>query len=72
VNVWIAGFPLLWIWQIVWWLVGVGMMIWLCFYMEMSTMPKNLDKVLYDEDVKLPSLYPGIVPGQSPGTSAKA
>lgn len=60
-DVWIAGVPLLWVWQIIWWLVGVGMMIWLCFYMEMSTMPKNLEKVLTDEDQGPSSIYPGIV-----------
>jgi len=72
VDIWIAGFPLLWVWQIVWWLIGVGMMIWLCFYMEMSTMPKNLDKVLLDGGVKHRSVYPGIVSSASPDPTVKA
>jgi hypothetical protein len=64
--------PLLWVWQIVWWLIAVGMMIWLCFYMEMSTMPKNLDKVLLDHEVpKHKSVYPGIV-SDTPNSPIKA
>jgi MFS family permease len=33
----IAGFPPLWSWQIVWWIVGIVMMWALCFKAEMST-----------------------------------
>lgn len=69
-DVWIAGVPLLWIWQIVWWLIGVGMMVWLCFYMEMSTMPRNLEKVLVTEERKSLSIYPGIE--YAPSTSPNA
>jgi hypothetical protein len=50
----------------------VGMMIWLCFYMEMSTMPKNLDKVLLDHEVpKHKSVCPGIV-SDTPNSPIKA
>ncbi|OGR58752.1 MAG: sodium:solute symporter [Desulfobacula sp. RIFOXYB2_FULL_45_6] len=33
----IAGFPPLWSWQIIWWIVGIVMMWALCFKAEMST-----------------------------------
>ncbi|MFH1136112.1 MAG: sodium:solute symporter family protein [Pseudomonadota bacterium] len=33
----IAGFPALWSWQIVWWIVGIVMMWALCFKAEMAT-----------------------------------
>ena len=33
----IAGFPPLWSWQIVWWLIGIVMMWALCFKAEMAT-----------------------------------
>ncbi|MDJ0856997.1 MAG: hypothetical protein QNI88_17430 [Desulfobacterales bacterium] len=32
-----AGFPPLWSWQLVWWLLGIIMMWALCFKAEMST-----------------------------------
>jgi hypothetical protein len=32
-----AGFPPLWSWQIVWWIVGIVMMWALCFKAEMAT-----------------------------------
>jgi hypothetical protein len=33
----IAGYPPLWSWQIVWWIVGIVMMWALCFKAEMAT-----------------------------------
>jgi hypothetical protein len=35
----IFGLPKLWVWQIVWWLVGVVMMYVLAFRLQMSTPP---------------------------------
>jgi SSS family solute:Na+ symporter len=32
-----CGFPALWSWQIVWWILGIIMMWALCFKAEMST-----------------------------------
>lgn len=32
-----AGFPPLWSWQIIWWIIGIVMMWALCFKAEMST-----------------------------------
>ncbi|MAF11236.1 sodium:solute symporter [Candidatus Poribacteria bacterium] len=36
----VFGLPSLWVWQIVWWLAGVGMMYVLAFRLEMSTPPR--------------------------------
>ena len=43
----VFGLPSLWVWQIVWWLVGVGMMYVLAFRLEMSMPPRA---PLGDED----------------------
>jgi len=32
-----CGFPPIWAWQIVWWIIGIVMMWALCFKAEMST-----------------------------------
>jgi len=34
---WIAGMPSIWIWQIMWWILGIGMMWFLAYKLEMST-----------------------------------
>ncbi len=36
-STWWFGIPSIWIWQLLWWLLGVGMMWFLAFRMEMST-----------------------------------
>lgn len=41
-GVFVAGFPLLWLWQIVWWILGVAMMYVLAYKLEFSTMPRSL------------------------------
>ena len=38
---WSFGIPSLWVWQIVWWLVGVVMMYLLAFKLQMSTIPEK-------------------------------
>lgn len=38
---WLFGLPSIWIWQIVWWLLGVFMMWFLAYRMEFSTVPEN-------------------------------
>ena len=38
---WGFGIPSLWVWQIVWWIVGVVMMYLLAFKLEMSTAPER-------------------------------
>ncbi len=38
-STWIFGMPSIWAWQIIWWALGVFMMWFLAYKMEMSTMP---------------------------------
>jgi Na+/proline symporter len=38
---WSFGIPSLWVWQIVWWIIGVIMMYLLAFKLEMSTVPEK-------------------------------
>ena len=40
-TAWSFGIPSLWIWQIVWWLIGCLVMYLLAFKLEMSTAPTN-------------------------------
>ena len=47
---WIMGIPTLWVWQIVWWVVGVVMMYLLAFKLEMSTVPRSEVKALAESD----------------------
>ncbi len=47
---WIMGIPTLWIWQIAWWIIGVGMMYLLAFKLEMSTVPRSEVKALAASD----------------------
>ncbi len=46
---WWLGMPPIWIWQIFWWLVGVGMMWFLAYYMELSVDVKDEIKPLKEE-----------------------
>ena len=36
---WVFGMPSIWAWQILWWALGVGMMWFLAYKMEMSLVP---------------------------------
>ena len=38
---WVFGMPSIWVWHIIWWALGVGMMIFLAYKMEMSTAPET-------------------------------
>ena len=57
---WTFGIPSIWAWQILFWLLGVGMMWFLAYKMEMSTMPDKEVEALV-EDIG------DVVPGQAPG-----
>ena len=41
VDGWTFGMPSIWAWQILFWLLGVGMMWFLAYKMEMSTIPET-------------------------------
>jgi hypothetical protein len=46
---WTFGIPSIWAWQILFWLLGVGMMWFLAYKMEMSTVPKkNFEAIVED------------------------
>jgi Na+/proline symporter len=57
---WTFGIPSIWAWQILFWLLGVGMMWFLAYKMELSTVPSKEVEVLV-EDIG------DLAPGQSRG-----
>ena len=51
---WFNGMPSIWIWQIIWWILGIGMMWFLAYKLEMSTNIRGEVEVLkhdiYDDE----------------------
>jgi Na+/proline symporter len=48
-STWIFGMPSIWAWQIMWWALGVGMMWFLAYKMNMSTIPETEIEVLVED-----------------------
>jgi hypothetical protein len=48
-ETWVFGIPSIWAWQIIFWLLGVGMMWFLAYRMEMSTMPDRQIEALTED-----------------------
>jgi len=46
---WLFGMPSIWAWQILWWALGVGMMWFLAYKMEMSTLQESEIEVLQED-----------------------
>jgi solute:Na+ symporter, SSS family len=46
---WWFGMPSIWTWQIIWWVIGVGMMWLLAYKMELSLIPKKEFEVLMED-----------------------
>lgn len=46
---WVFGMPSIWAWQLLWWALGVFMMWFLAYKMEMSTVPTRQIEVLYED-----------------------
>ena len=46
---WTFGMPSIWAWQILWWALGVFMMWFLAYKMEMSTVPDKEVEALYED-----------------------
>jgi hypothetical protein len=46
---WIFGMPSIWAWQILWWALGVFMMWFLAYKMEMSTVPQREVQALVED-----------------------
>jgi hypothetical protein len=51
---WVFGIPSIWAWQILFWLLGVGMMWFLAYKMELSTVPEGHVLVVRDDVGDLP------------------
>lgn len=49
VAAWTFGIPSIWAWQILWWALGVFMMWFLAYKMEMSTVPRREIEALVDD-----------------------
>ncbi len=49
ISTWVFGMPSIWAWQIIWWALGVFMMWFLAYKMEMSTMPEKEIKGLVED-----------------------
>ena len=49
VEGWTFGMPSIWAWQILFWILGVGMMWFLAYKMEMSTVPEREIEALVDD-----------------------
>ena len=45
----IFGMPSIWAWQILWWALGVGMMWFLAYHMEMSVVPHKEVEALVED-----------------------
>ncbi len=58
---WVFGMPSIWAWQILFWILGVGMMWFLAYKMEMSTVPDRAVEALVDDigDVHTPAEQAG-------------
>jgi len=48
-DAWTFGMPSIWAWQILFWILGVGMMWFLAYKMEMSTAPETEVKALVED-----------------------
>ena len=46
---WLFGIPSIWAWQILWWALGVFMMWFLAYKMELSTVPSREIEPLRDD-----------------------
>ena len=54
-TTWIFGMPSIWAWQLLWWALGVFMMWFLAYKMEMSTVPEKEIEALHEDigDIRL-------------------
>jgi Na+/proline symporter len=48
-STWIFGMPSIWAWQIIWWVLGVFMMWFLAYKLEMSTVPNKEVEALVED-----------------------
>ena len=48
-STWLFGMPSIWAWQLLWWALGVFMMWFLAYKMEMSTVPEREIEALHED-----------------------
>ncbi|MEA3409916.1 MAG: sodium:solute symporter family protein [Pseudomonadota bacterium] len=48
-QTWLFGIPSIWAWQLLWWALGVAMMWFLAYRMELSTVPSREIEVLHED-----------------------
>lgn len=48
-STWLFGMPSIWTWQLLWWALGVAMMWFLAYKMEMSTIPNKEVEALHED-----------------------
>ena len=58
---WTFGIPSIWAWQLLWWILGVFMMWFLAYRMELSTLPAKEVEALHEDigDIQLDADRPG-------------
>jgi len=49
ISTWTFGIPSIWAWHILFWILGVGMMWFLAYKMEMSTIPRKSVSALVED-----------------------
>jgi hypothetical protein len=52
-STWLFGMPSIWLWQIIWWALGVAMMWFLAYKLEMSTIPSKKVEALVEDVAEL-------------------
>jgi Na+(H+)/acetate symporter ActP len=52
-STWLFGMPSIWLWQIIWWALGVVMMWFLAYKLEMSTIPSKKVEALVEDVAEL-------------------
>ena len=58
-DAWLFGIPSIWAWQILFWLLGIGLLWFLAYRMEMATLPKKDVEALV-EDIGNSTLKPSL------------
>jgi Na+/proline symporter len=48
-RAWLFGIPSIWAWQILFWLLGIALLWFLAYHLEMATMPKKEVEALVDD-----------------------
>jgi solute:Na+ symporter, SSS family len=58
-DAWLFGIPSIWAWQILFWLLGIALLWFLAYHMEMATLPKKEVEALV-EDIGDSTLKPSV------------